>query len=161
VKVNTANAWERMMWTRVGWVCQDCTEHWQLLLTPGVVFFYLVIIKSMTHNDAWSRDQLSKLIWDGKPERTFCHIWKNVLWLHIVYWEWEEDTYPEICQKFLWFRYFRTGRLWFRPICPISPGYRVLLVPFHTNGDLRALCWDVSIEHRSQPHGIQKSCCLL
>jgi hypothetical protein len=36
--------------------------------------------------------------------KQFLHIWKNVLWLHILYWEWEEDAFPEICQKFLRYR---------------------------------------------------------
>ena len=51
------------------------------------------------HNFAWSRDQLSKLFWDVKSERTFFHIWKNVFWHHILYWEWVEDDWPEICQN--------------------------------------------------------------
>jgi hypothetical protein len=66
---------------------------------------------------AWSRDQPSKLFWDRKSERTCFHIWKNisdigknVIWNQILYWEWEEDDWPKICQKFLWCRSSSRGQ---------------------------------------------------
>ncbi len=68
-----------------------------------IPFFYHKMFVQNTIRP-WPRAPLWKLIWDGKSERTFLHIWKNVLWLHILYWEWEEDAFPEICQKFLRYR---------------------------------------------------------
>ncbi len=52
----------------------------------------------------WPRCPLWKFLWQGNPERTFFHIWKNVLWHHVLYWEWEEDTCPAMCQKSLRYR---------------------------------------------------------
>ncbi len=30
---------------------------------------------------------------------------KHVIWNHVLYWEWEEEAFPAICEKFLWFRF--------------------------------------------------------
>ncbi len=49
---------------------------------------------------------------------------KHVIRKEILYWEWEEDACPEICQKFLWFRRSACG------LHPFSKMKKIFFSPF-------------------------------